>query len=210
MITLYDYWRSSAAYRVRIALNLKGQTYEAISINLALGAQFNSDYVEKNPQGLVPLIIENGAEISQSLAIIEYLDECYPEPAFLPKAPRDRAHVRALAQLIACDIHPVNNLRILNYLKGTLHVDEAGVTKWYQHWITQGFKALEAMVAGSAFMFGDKLTLADICLVPQMANARRFKTDLSAFPKLVEIDAVLNTNPSFVKARPENQPDTVL
>jgi maleylacetoacetate isomerase len=209
MITLYDYWRSSAAYRVRIALNLKGQAYAAVSINLASGGQSDPNYVGKNPQGLVPLLIEDDGAISQSLAIIEYLDESYPEPAFLPTSPRDRAHVRALAQIIACDIHPVNNLRILNYLKGPLGVDETGITTWYQHWITQGFKALESMVTGSSFMFGDKLTLADICLVPQMANARRFKTDLTDFPKLVAIDAALNANPSFAKARPENQPDAV-
>jgi maleylacetoacetate isomerase len=209
VITLYDYWRSSAAYRVRIALNLKGQAYAAVSINLASGGQSDPDYVGKNPQGLVPLLIDDGAVMSQSLAIIEYLDECYPEPAFLPTSPRDRAHVRALAQIIACDIHPVNNLRMLNYLKGPLGVDDAGVATWYRHWITQGFKALETMVSGTAFMFGKHVTLADICLVPQMANARRFATDLSAFPKLVQIDEALRALPSFEKALPENQPDAV-
>jgi maleylpyruvate isomerase len=210
MLKLYDYWRSSASYRVRIALNIKGLEYTSLPVNLVKGEQSATDYLAHNPQGLVPLFVDGERSIAQSMAIIEYLDETHPAPKLLPGDAYARATVRAMANIIACDIHPVNNLRILNYLKGPLGHDDETVSVWYRHWITQGFAALERQATSDRFMFGDSVTLADICLVPQMANARRFKTDLAAFPRLVAIDAHLCGLPAFAAAAPEKQLDAVI
>lgn len=208
MIELFDYWRSSAAYRVRIALNLKGIDYRQTSIDLVAGAQGEPSYTSAmNPQGLVPALKIDGQTLTQSLAILEYLDETRPEPPLLPAEPAARARVRALAQVVACDIHPLNNLRILRYLKGPLSQGQDGVNDWYKHWIIAGFDALEKMAGDSAFLSGDAPGLADICLVPQMYNARRFNTDLGPYPRLVDIDAACRALPAFDKAAPENQPD---
>jgi maleylacetoacetate isomerase len=210
MLKLYDYWRSSASYRVRIALNIKGLDYVSLPVNLAKGEQSGRDYLEQNPQGLVPLFVDGARSISQSMAIIEYLDELHPEPKLLPGDAFSRAVVRAMANIIACDIHPVNNLRVLQYLKGPLGQDEDTVSVWYRHWIAQGFATLERQATGESFMYGDSVTLADICLVPQMANARRFKTDLAPYPRLVAIDANLCRLPAIAAAAPENQPNAVV
>jgi maleylacetoacetate isomerase len=207
MLKLYDYWRSSAAYRVRIALNLKGLAYDSMPVNLMKGEQSAPDYMAHNPQGLVPLLMDGDHSIAQSMAIIEYLDETNPAPPLLPKDAYLRAHVRAIANVIACDIHPVNNLRILNYLKTEMAQPQDAIDTWYRHWIVQGFGALERQAHGNLYMFGDQVTLADICLVPQMANARRFDTDLTPFRRLVAVDAHLRTLPAFVAAAPEIQKD---
>lgn len=209
MLTLYDYWRSSAAYRVRIALQVKGLGYNAVPVNLVKGEQSSADYLAHNPQGLVPLFVDGERSIAQSMAIIEYLDETHPAPRLLPGDAYARATVRAMANVIACDIHPINNLRILTYLKSTLGHSEDEIGNWYRHWISQGFAALERQAHSNTHMFGDAVTLADICLVPQMANARRFNTDLTPFPRLVAIDAHLRSLPAFVAAAPEKQPDAV-
>ncbi len=206
MRALYDYWRSSAAYRVRIALNIKGLDYKSLPVNLAQGAQSTDDYKAINPQGLVPMLVDSDFSIGQSLAIVEYLDELYPEPALLPITPQSRAHVRAMANIIASDIHPINNLRVLKYLKNTLAADEDAVGEWYRHWIGLGFEALEGMAIGPDYLYAHAPTIADICLVPQMANARRYNTDLTPFPKLLKIDQSLRALPAFEKAAPENQP----
>lgn len=207
--TLYGYWRSSAAYRVRIALALKGLDYEHKGIDLRTGAQSGVGFKSLNPQGLVPYLIDGEVGLNQSLAIIEYLDEIYPEPKLLPDEPLARARVRAAALTIACDIHPINNLRVLNYLKSPLGHDQAEVETWAQHWIETGFAALEEIAEGSPgpYLFGGAVTLADVCLVPQMYNARRMRADLTHFPKLVEIDKALNALPAVAKSRPEAQPD---
>lgn len=208
MAVLYDYWRSSAAYRVRIALNLKGVAYEQKSVNLVSGEQGEADYRNKfNPQGLVPALVIDGAVLTQSLAIIEYLEETRPEPQLLPGDPARRAAVRAMAQAIACDIHPLNNLRVLKYLKGELQKDQAVVGAWYSHWIVEGFSALEQQAGGSSFLSGSEPGLADICLVPQMYNARRFNVDLDPFPQLLAIDEACRALTAFEAAQPENQPD---
>jgi maleylacetoacetate isomerase len=209
-VKLYSYFRSSAAYRVRIAFNLKGLSYETVPIHLQKegGQQLKPDYRAINPQMRVPTLkLDSGELLTQSLAIIEYLDEVHPQPALLPRDPVDRAKVRALAQLIACDIHPINNLAPLRYLKNELGQDQAKIDAWYHHWVLAGFDALEAMVQPGPYAFGVDVTLADICLVPQVANARRLKVPLERFPKLVAIDAACAALPAFQKARPENQPD---
>jgi maleylpyruvate isomerase len=209
-VKLYSYFRSSAAYRVRIAFNLKGLSYETVPIHLQKegGQQLKPDYRAINPQMRVPTLkLDSGELLTQSLAIIEYLDEIHPQPALLPRDPVDRAKVRALAQLIACDIHPINNLAPLRYLKNELGQDQAKIDAWYHHWVLAGFDALEAMVQPGPYAFGVDVTLADICLVPQVANARRLKVPLERFPKLVAIDAACAALPAFQKARPENQPD---
>jgi maleylpyruvate isomerase len=210
---LYTFFRSSASYRVRIALNLKGLDYEHAPIHLRRGGgeQFSPAYKAKNPQALVPALEDGGRPLTQSLAIIEYLEECYPEPPLLPKDPADRAAVRAMALAIACEVHPLQNLKVLNYVKGELKQDEAAANRWAQHWIELGLAALEQMALAvpkrGKFCFGDAPTLADLCLVPQLGNARRFGCDLSGIPTLVRIDAHCGTLPAFVKAAPENQPD---
>ncbi|WP_116807095.1 maleylacetoacetate isomerase [Steroidobacter cummioxidans] len=208
---LYNYFRSSAAFRVRIALNLKGLEYEHISKSLVKHEHRAADYLALNPQGLIPALEVDGTVISQSLAIIEYLNDLQPQPPLLPADPLARAQVRSMALAIACDIHPLNNLRVLNYLRQDLAQNDEGVNTWYRHWISAGFRGLEQQVAKHSsarrHCFGDSLSLADVCLVPQMYNARRFKTDLSPFPTLVAISTHLETMPAFDAARPEAQPD---
>ena len=203
-IRLYDYFRSSACYRVRIALNLKGLAYEAVDTSLLDGAHQTPDYIARNPQGFVPMLEIGDIRLTQSLAIIEWLDNAYPEPRFIPADPTQRAHVMAKALVIAADIHPINNLRILKYLKGTLGQDQAAVDDWYRHWIAQGFAALEAMAdPAQPFLSGDTPGIADICLVPQMYNARRFNTPLDAYPHLVRIDAACTVLDPFRRAHPD-------
>jgi maleylacetoacetate isomerase/maleylpyruvate isomerase len=206
---LYTYWRSSAAYRVRIALNLKGLEWEQTPIDLRSGVQNGADYGRINPQNLVPLWVEEAGSLAQSLAIIEYLNELYPTPPLLPQDPLRRAQARAAAYSIACDIHPVNNLRVLTYLKAHHGADQVAADTWARHWITLGFTALEetARAHGGPYLLGDQLTLADVCLVPQMYNARRVDTDLTPFPQLQSIDAALTLLPAFRDAAPERQPD---
>jgi len=209
MRTLYGYWRSSAAYRVRIVLELKGIEYRQVAIDLRSGAQKAPEYLRRNPQGLVPFFEDGPHGLSQSIAICEYLEETYPEPRLLPERPADRARVRALCDLVACEIHPLNNLRVLNHLRSDWNLDEEQVLAWYRHWIREGFELLERELertAGSC-AFGDTPTLADAFLVPQVYNARRYGCPLEAFPTVVRVDAHLNTLPAFVRARPEHQPD---
>jgi len=209
-VKLYTYFRSSAAYRARIALNLKGLTAEMISIHLQKEGGLNRkpSYRAVNPQMRVPALqLDSGEVLIQSLAIIEYLDELHPQPPLLPRDPIARAKVRALAQVIACDIHPLNNTSPLRYLKNELGQDQAKIDAWYQHWILDGFEALEALLGPGPYAFGSEITLADVCLVPQVANARRFKVPLDKFPRIVAADAACNKLAAFDKARPENQPD---
>jgi maleylacetoacetate isomerase len=209
-VKLYSYFRSSAAYRVRIALNLKGLSYETVAVHLIKdgGHHKRPEYRAVNPQMRVPaLALSSGDVLIQSLAIVEYLDEVYPEPALLPADALARAQVRALAQIIASDIHPLNNVGPLRYLKNPLKHEQAEIDAWYHHWILTGFEALEEMLRPGPYSFGSQVTIADICLVPQVFNARRLKVPLDAFPKIVGIDAALQKLPAFEKARPENQPD---
>jgi len=209
-VKLYTYFRSSAAYRTRIALNLKGLPYDMESIHLTRGGgeQNKPAYRAVNPQGRVPaLATDAGDVLIQSLAIIEYLDEVFPKPPLLPADPIGRAHVRAMAQVIACDIHPLNNTSPLFYLKNTLKHDQDTINAWYAHWITVGFEALETLLAPGPYAHGREVTLADVCVVPQVANARRFNVPLDRFPKIVAVDAACLKLPAFDKARPENQPD---
>ena len=202
-IILYDYWRSSASYRVRIALNLKGVAYASVPTSLLDGDQRAPDYVARNPQGFVPMLTIGGHDLTQSLAIIDYLDAKYVDPPMVSRDPLERATTLAQAMVIAADIHPVNNLRILKYLKDELGQEQGAIDRWYRHWITEGFAALETMAPESGFFGGDQPNLADVCLVPQMANARRFETDLAPFPKLLRIDAACNELAAFQKAAPE-------
>ena len=210
---LYTFFRSSAAFRVRIALNLKGVKFESLPMGLVKNEHRSAQYLALNPQGLVPALDVDGTVLSQSVAIIEYLNDTHPLPAFLPSDPLGRAHVRSMAHAIACDIHPLNNLRVLNYLRQELKQDENGVNRWYRHWIAEGFRGLEAQARAQSrserFLFGDSLSMADICLVPQMFNARRFETALTPFPTLVAISTLLESLPAFAAARPEVQPDAV-
>jgi maleylacetoacetate isomerase len=209
-VTLYSYFRSSAAYRVRIALNLKGLSYQTAAIHLQKEGGQNREpaYRAINPQMRVPTLkLDSGELITQSLAIIEYLDEIHPKPPLLPRAAVDRAKVRALAQLVACDIHPLNNLGPLRYLKNELGQDQAKIDAWYHHWVLEGFDALEAMIRPGPYAYGAEVTLADLCLVPQVANARRLKVPLDRYPGIVAVDAACASLPAFKKARPENQPD---
>ena len=207
---LYTYFRSSAAYRVRIALNLKGLSSEMISIHLQKQGGLNKrpEYRAVNPQMRVPALqLDSGDVLLQSLAIIEYLDEVHPKPPLLPRDPLERAKVRALAQMIACDIHPLNNTSPLRYLKHQLGQDQAKIDAWYHHWILEGFEPLETMLRPGPYAFGGEVTLADICLVPQVYNARRLKVPLDRFPKIVAVDAACAKLGPFEQARPENQPD---
>jgi maleylacetoacetate isomerase len=208
---LYSFFRSSAAFRVRIALNLKRVTYETVAIHLRRNDQSNPNYRTVNPQGLVPVLEDGGQRLIQSLAIIEYLDETRPEPSLLPKDPAERARVRALAEIVACDVHPINNLRVLRYLIHELGHDEAAIGKWYNHWIAAGFEALEPLLASDArtgdFCHGNSPGLADIALVPQVVNAERYKLDLKPYPTIVRIfENCMRLDP-FVAAQPQNQPD---
>jgi maleylacetoacetate isomerase len=210
-LELYTYFRSSAAYRVRIALNLKRLSYRPRFVHLAKGEQHQPEYHEINPQERVPALVDRGTVFTQSLAIIEYLNDAYPEPPLLPRRRDERAYVRALAQIIACDIHPLNNLRVLRYLEHTMGQDEAARSAWIRHWIAEGFEAFEEQLARHGnygrFCFGDTPTLADICLVPQVFNARRFGCDLSRFAKILAIEKNCLALPAFHDAVPEQQAD---
>jgi maleylpyruvate isomerase len=208
---LYDYWRSSAAYRVRIALNYKGLAYEQVAINLRDGAQRAPEFLAINPQGLVPVLEDDGARLTQSLPILNYLEERYPEPALLPKDAAGRATSRALAVAIACEIHPLNNTRVLQYLERELGLDEARRMAWCRHWVAEGFAAIEATLGRSAgtFCVGDAPSLADVCLVPQVSNARRYACDLEPYPTIRRIDERCRQIAAFANAAPERQPDAV-
>jgi len=208
---LYGYWRSSAAYRVRIALALKGLTYEHAGVHLAKGEQHRPEYAAVNPQQLVPVLRDGERLLYQSVAIIEYLEETHPQPRLLPADAAERSRVRSLAQIVACEIHPLNNLRVLNYLTGQLGISEEQKLTWYRYWVTTGFAALEERLAREPwtgrFCHGDTPGLADVALVPQIANARRFKVDLTPFPLIRRIGDECVKLEAFQKAAPENQPD---
>ena len=204
---LYDYYRSSAAYRVRIALNLKGVEYESRPVNLLHSEQSADDYRALNPQGLVPMLEIDGHRLTQSLAIINYLDVRYPNVPLLPAAAAERAHVVAMAMIVACDIHPLNNLRVLKYLKDPLGHSQDEIDAWYAHWLNDGLPALEAMAAPKAgkFLFGNAPTGADVCLVPQLYNARRFNVSLEAYPTLLRADESMNALEPVAAAHPDRQ-----
>jgi maleylacetoacetate isomerase len=204
---LYDYQRSSAAYRVRIALNLKGLDYESRPVNLLESEQKSDDYRALNPQGLVPMLEIDGHRLTQSLAIIVYLDQVFPDPPLVPRDPADGAHVRAMALSVACDIHPLNNLRVLKYLSGPLGITQEQRDAWYTHWITEGLTALEAMAKPGAgrFLFGDEPTIADVCLVPQLFNARRFNVPIDDYPTLLRADENATQLEAFAAAHPDRQ-----
>jgi maleylpyruvate isomerase len=210
---LYTFFRSSASYRVRIALNLKGLSYEQAPVHLRRGGgeQLSPAYRKINPQALVPALEDGGRILTQSLAIIDYLDERYPQPPLLPNDAADRASVRSMALLIACEVHPIQNLRVLNYLKTDHKQSDDDTIRWARHWIELGFSALEAMVTSASkqgrFCFADTPTLADICLVPQLGNARRFGVDLSKYPRLLDVEANCMSLAAFADAAPEKQPD---
>lgn len=203
----YEYWRSSAAYRVRIALNLKGIDYESRQIDLREDEQKSAGYRSINPQGLVPMLEIDGHRLTQSVAIINYLDLRYPNPPLLPVLAAERAHVVAMAMAIACDIHPLNNLRVLKYLKGELGHSQEEIDRWYAHWIDEGFPGLEAMAAPSAgkFLFGDGPTGADVLLIPQLYNARRYNLPLDAYPTLLRAEENANKLEAFAAAHPDRQ-----
>jgi len=207
---LHGYAKSSAAYRVRIALNIKKIEYDHHKVNLLEGEQQSDEYRALNPQGLVPMLEIDGLKLTQSLAIMVYLDQRFPEPRLVPADPADGAHIRAMALAIACDIHPLNNLRVLKYLSGPLRLGEDERATWYAHWITEGFTALEAMAApkAGAFLFGDVPTIADICLVPQMFNARRFSVSVDAFPNLLRADDNASRIEAFAAAHPDRQEES--
>jgi len=212
-VKLYSYFRSSAAYRVRIALNLKGLAYETVPVHLTRGGgeQLAPGYRKLNPQALVPALEDGGRVLTQSLAIIEYLDEIHPQVPLLPKDPAARARVRALALAVACDLHPLNNLRVLNYLTGPMGLGDDAKRTWYHHWIAEGLGALEASLATDPetgrFCHGDAPGLADCCLVPQLANAYRFKCDVSPYPTLLRIEKNCQALQAFQRAAPDKQPD---
>ncbi len=212
-IVLYTYWRSSAAYRVRIGLELKGLAWEARPVHLVRdgGEQHRDAYRALNPQQQVPTLLHEGHVLTQSLALLEYLDERFPQVPLLPADAAGRARVRALAQLVACDIHPINNLRVMQYLERDLQVPADARTQWTLHWIAEGFAAMEALLVNSrdtgAFCHGDRPGLADICLLPQLYNAHRFDLDLAPYPTLRRIEAACQAVDAFDRARPENQPD---
>jgi maleylacetoacetate isomerase len=209
-MVLYGYALSSASYRVRIALALKGIEVTSAPVNLRAGEQRLEGFLQINSQGFVPaLALDDGAVLTQSVAIIEYLEETHPDPPLLPTTPVARARVRSIAQAIACDVHPLNNLRVLQYLEHELQHDKTMRETWYRHWVQRGFDALEKRLAGDAatgrFCHGDAPTMADVCLVPQVANARRFAVDLTPYPRIVAIDAACRDLPAFQAAAPERQ-----
>ena len=207
---LYSYYRSSAAYRVRIALNLKGLPYDYVPVNLLKGEQKSGHYLARNPQGLVPALeIEQGALIAQSVAILEWLEESRPRPALLPSDPLERARVRSLVNNITCDIHPLNNLSVMNYLRKDLGAGDEDVHRWYCHWVDRGFRAIEQSLEGTMgdCCFGDRPTLADVCLIPQVYNARRFKVPLERYPNICKVVQHCNSLEAFASAAPDAQPD---
>ena len=207
-IILFDYWRSSASYRVRIVLNLKNVPYTRVPTSLLDNAQREPDYVARNPQGFVPMLSIDGHDLTQSLAIIDYLDAVYPDPMMVSSNPVERAKTLAQALVIAADIHPIDNLRVLRYLKDHMGQSQEAVDQWYRHWIIEGFTALEAMAPDNGLFGGELPNLADVCLVPQMANARRVDTPLDSFPKLLRMDAALTALPAFAAAHPDQvKPD---
>jgi maleylacetoacetate isomerase len=210
-LKLYSYWRSSAAYRVRIALNLKELEHEIVPVHLAQGAQHADEFRAVNPQELIPVLGHGQRLIRQSMAIIEYLDETFPSRPLLPATARDRARVRALAQVVACDIHPLNNLRVLQYLEREAKLGQEARDAWVRHWIGLGLQALEVLIADhpatGEFCEGEVPGLADCCVVPQVYNARRFNVDLAPFPSILRIDAACRELDAFKAAAPENQPD---
>lgn len=211
MTVLHGYWRSSAAYRLRIALNLKEVSYDQVSVNLKDGHQREAKHKALHPQGFVPVLNMDGEQLIQSPAILEYLEERFPDPALLPGSMAERARIRAYAAVIGCDIHPIQNLRILQFIRSEFGQDTDGVTAWCQRWISDGFTALEKMAEADdrsgPYLWGKQPTMADIYLVPQMYNARRFGVDMSAFPRLVAADEAARLHHAFEAARPENQPD---
>lgn len=203
-IRLHDYWRSSASYRVRIALELKGVAYQLVPTNLVVGEQRGTDYLDQNPQGFVPMLDIDGLQLTQSLAIVDYLDTAFPERPLIPAEPAARARIMAMALAIACDVHPLNNLRVLDYLGERQGVDKDGRDQWVRHWISEGFDALEKMATGcDPYLDGERPGIADLCLVPQIYNARRFGVDLAPYPTLVAIDARLTVLPPFERAHPD-------
>jgi maleylacetoacetate isomerase len=208
---LYGFFRSSAAFRVRIALNLKGLPYETVAVHLRRNDQSRPEYLGVNPQGLVPTLDDDGTTLIQSLAIIEYLDETHPEPPLLPRAPAERARVRALAEIVACDIHPINNLRVLRYLSHSFGRGENDIAQWYNHWIGTGFAALETLLAHDprtgAFCHGDRPGLADVALAPQVVNAERYRLDMAPYPTITRIFDSCMVLAAFRDAHPDNQPD---
>ncbi|NKB22316.1 MAG: maleylacetoacetate isomerase [Alphaproteobacteria bacterium] len=208
---LYGYFRSSAAFRVRIALNLKGLEYDTELVNLSTGDHLSDDFRRINPQGRVPALVVDGNVLLQSPAIMEYLEETNPTPALLPKGPEARVRVRAIANIVACDIHPLNNLAILNYLSGPLAASDDQKTTWYRHWVAEGFNAVEPLLAGSSdtgkFCHGDIPGIADICLVPQVFNAQRFGCDLSAYPTIERVFSACMEHEAFDAAQPSKQPE---
>jgi maleylacetoacetate isomerase/maleylpyruvate isomerase len=208
-VKLYTYFRSSAAYRVRIALNLKGVAYEAVPVNLLKGEQRGEAYGALNPQKRVPSLDIGGTTLIQSPAILEYIDEVYPDPPLLPMGAANRAKVRAIAGIIGCDIHPLNNSGTIGYLKTKLGHDQAAADEWYAHWVREGFDAIEALLGPGPYAFGSRITLADIYLVPQVFNARRFNVPLDAYPKIAAVDAACAEHQAFQAAAPANQPDAV-
>jgi maleylpyruvate isomerase len=211
MLKLYSYFRSSASFRVRIALNLKGLSFEQQSVHLVTGEQLKPEFRAINPQGLVPVLIDGEHTLAQSLAIMEYLDETHPKPPLLPTDALGRARVRSLALLIACDIHPLNNTKVLKYVSGTLKLDETARNAWYGHWIAEGLSALEKRLAAEPgtgdFCHGSTPTLADCCLVPQIFNARRYGCDLLPYPVVMAVFERCMTLDAFKRAQPDNQPD---
>ena len=211
MMKLYGFFRSSAAFRVRIALNLKELDYERAAVHLRRGEQRAPEFLKLNPQALVPALVDDERVLTQSLAIIEYLDEVHPARPLLPATPEARARVRALAQVIACEIHPLGNLRVLQYVAKELKQDEPTVQRWFNHWIALGFEAFESLIAGhkttGTFCHGDAPGLADVCLVPQVFNAKRYDLDLKPYPTLMRIFETCMTLPAFDRAQPSRQPD---
>ena len=208
---LYTFFRSSASFRVRIALNHKGLEYDAAGVSLSKGEHLETKYQSVNPQGLVPALEDGGRLLTQSLAIIEYLDEVHPGPKLLPADPLDRAYVRAFSQIIACEIHPVNNLRVRKYIKASYQLDDEGVNTWYQHWIAAGFRMMEAFLAQERkhgkYCYRDQVTMADCCLVPQVFNALLYKCDVKPYPAVMRIHEACMKLEAFIRAQPSKQPD---
>ena len=213
MLQLHNFFRSGSSHRLRIALNLKGLDYQYVAVSLGKQEHLSAAYKALNPQGLVPTLVDGDSVLTQSPAIIEWLEERHPSPALLPASPEDRARVRALAALVGCDIHPINNRRVLEYLRNVLGCDDAAVNAWCATWISSGFEALEALLVADKnrgdFCFGNMPSLADVYLVPQVESARRFKVDLSPYPAIVAIDQACARLDAFQKAAPSNQPDAL-